>query len=407
MNKINRTLVKSQAKQLIKDKVFSLFLICIVVMILTGGVSAGINLNYNIDNYLDELQTNEYYSDDNYDGYSYGYGDFDDYFEDNFGFDYDDYYSQEGVNPFDSFDGSQTNNNFSNILVSPLRLSGISSGISIICFILSPLLVSLAGFFVLFIRRSSQDEFKLGESFANLFKVSFNATYLKKLVVFLLKNLFAFLWSILFIIPGIVYSYSTYFAFELMCDYPNLKPSEALKLSRKIIKGNRTELFTLDLSFIPWYLLMGITCGIAGIYVIPYVKTTKALFYENFRLRAVAEGRVNDDDFLSEEELKAKYNATDQSYNTNYYNPDINAGQGNYYNPNNNAQQGSYYNPDFNENQSGAAYNNSQAYYQPQENQNTASPAEENNNTSYYYSPPQAEQQENNADNGTDEMSQN
>ena len=45
--------------------------------------------------------------------------------------------------------------------------------------------------------------------------------------------------AILFIIPGIIFSYSAYFSSQIMNDYPNLKPTEAIKLSKKMIKGNR------------------------------------------------------------------------------------------------------------------------------------------------------------------------
>lgn len=80
----------------------------------------------------------------------------------------------------------------------------------------------------------------------------------------ILGGLFTFLWSLLLIIPGIVYSYGIYFANELMVDNPNLSPMEALKLSRRMVDGHRGELFRLDLSFILWWLLMACTAGIAG-----------------------------------------------------------------------------------------------------------------------------------------------
>lgn len=77
-----------------------------------------------------------------------------------------------------------------------------------------------------------------------------------------------------------------------MVDNPNLSPMEALKLSRRMVDGHRGELFRLDLSFILWWLLMACTAGIAGIYVLPYYKTTQALYYQNFRMRALATGQL-------------------------------------------------------------------------------------------------------------------
>lgn len=119
-----------------------------------------------------------------------------------------------------------------------------------------------------------------------------------------------------------------------MCENPNLKPTEALKLSKKMVAGNRGELFALDLSFIGWWLLTCITFGIASIYVIPYYFTTQALDYENFKLRALQEGKITEDDFLSQEQRAAKYAfAGAQNGNQNYN--DNNNQSNYYYNPNN------------------------------------------------------------------------
>ena len=119
-----------------------------------------------------------------------------------------------------------------------------------------------------------------------------------------------------------------------MCENPNLKPTEALKLSKKMVAGNRGELFALDLSFIGWWILTCITFGIASIYVVPYYFTTQALYYENFKLRALQEGKITEDDFLSQEQRAAKYAfAGAQNGNQNYN--DNNNQSNYYYNPNN------------------------------------------------------------------------
>ena len=85
-------------------------------------------------------------------------------------------------------------------------------------------------------------------------------------------------------------------------EYINQMWAEAMEIYRS---GN----FRLDLSFILWWLLMACTAGIAGIYVLPYYKTTRALYYQNFRMRALATGQLTEDDFLSEAERMAKYGA--------------------------------------------------------------------------------------------------
>ncbi|UKI22752.1 MAG: DUF975 family protein [Anaerotruncus sp.] len=80
---------------------------------------------------------------------------------------------------------------------------------------------------------------------------------------------------------------------------------QAIMLSKKIVKGHRSELFALDLSFIPWYLLCFAVFPL--IYVVPYVSTTQALYYENFKARAIQLGVVTEDDFLSDAQKAAKY----------------------------------------------------------------------------------------------------
>lgn len=47
----------------------------------------------------------------------------------------------------------------------------------------------------------------------------------------------------------------------------------------KMMKGKKMELFILQLSFIPWLLLCIITCGIAFIYVAPYMQLTYCKYY--------------------------------------------------------------------------------------------------------------------------------
>ncbi len=321
MNKINRPLVKSQARQIIKDKVFYLFIISIIVSILSGSLASNLKAVYNLDS-LDNEYNNynnfNYYYDDSQGGGNYD--NFGNYFEDG---------DSSGGNPIEDFqfDSSAASPEVSAVSVREYAesigtaLSGFSSLSFIISVIFTPLTVTLCGIYLSLIRRQPDEEFKLGKELGGLFKNSFNETFLKKLLVVFLRGLFAGLWSLLLVVPGIVYFYSSYFAYQLMHDYPNLKPTEALRLSKKIVKGNRGELFVLNLSFILWGLLCIITCGIASIYVIPYVKTTDALYYENFRLRALQDGRITEADFLSDEETFYKYNASSSPY----YTPGANA----------------------------------------------------------------------------------
>ena len=100
-------------------------------------------------------------------------------------------------------------------------------------------------------------------------------------VGYLLTCLFIFLWSLLFIIPGIIMSFAYAMVPYLLNKDHNLKGSDALKLSKQMMKGHKWQLFVLGLSFIGWILLDALTFGILGIlYVAPYQAQSFYNFYE-------------------------------------------------------------------------------------------------------------------------------
>lgn len=384
MNNINRSLVKSQAKQIIKDKIFALFVLSAIVIFLTQGLTIGVNVysgSDDIENLFGPKNSNGYTDNSNQntpeDFFKYFNGEQSD--DNDNSYDDDDSYDDgdsSSDNPIESF-GQSYNGSDTGITNTSVNTSSIGyfsdtgiRGLTVLSIVLSPLLVSLLGFYVILVKRDPSEQFSLGEEIKNIFKVSFDATYGKKLVVSILRTLFITLWCFLFIIPGIVYNYSSYFSFQIMCENPNLKPMEALKLSKKMVAGNRSELFALDLSFIGWWILCGISFGIASIYAIPYYLTTQALYYENFKIRALQEGRITEDDFLSQEEKANKYAF---------------AGAGNYYNPAQNTNE--QYTA--NQNDSANAY-----YYNPQQHTSDTGAAQtaanENageQNTSPFYTP--------------------
>lgn len=89
-------------------------------------------------------------------------------------------------------------------------------------------------------------------------------------------NIYIILWSMLFIIPGIVAAYRYSMAYFAMMNDPNLTVSQALQVSKQITQGHKMELFILDLTFIGWNFLVTMTFGILSIWVMPYMETTKA-----------------------------------------------------------------------------------------------------------------------------------
>ncbi len=100
-----------------------------------------------------------------------------------------------------------------------------------------------------------------------------------KFVGSLLVMLYTFLWSLLFIIPGIIKGYSYAMTPYILLDRPELSATEAIKESEKMMDGHKMDLFILELSFLGWIFLSMLTCGILVLYVEPYMEATRAAFY--------------------------------------------------------------------------------------------------------------------------------
>ena len=95
-----------------------------------------------------------------------------------------------------------------------------------------------------------------------------------------LKDLFLCLWTLLFIIPGIIKAYSYQLVPYIVKDNPELSAMQAIKRSKELMNGHKWEAFVLDLSFIGWYLLSILTLGILNIFwTSPYSESAHAVFY--------------------------------------------------------------------------------------------------------------------------------
>ena len=104
------------------------------------------------------------------------------------------------------------------------------------------------------------------------------------IILTLLIQVFVMLWSLLLVIPGIIKSLSYSMAFYILADNPEMSAMEALNESKEIMKGHKWEYFVLNLSFILWILLGVITLGLGFIYVMPYMRTTTANFYNSIKV---------------------------------------------------------------------------------------------------------------------------
>ena len=96
----------------------------------------------------------------------------------------------------------------------------------------------------------------------------------------LVMTVFVALWSMLFIIPGIIAGYRYRFALYNLCENPELGVMDALNMSKAQTKGYKLDLFVLDLTFIGWSLLCGLTLGILSIWITPYIQQTDLGYFE-------------------------------------------------------------------------------------------------------------------------------
>lgn len=105
--------------------------------------------------------------------------------------------------------------------------------------------------------------------------------FLKIIGLNILTGIFVALWSLLFVIPGIIAAYRYRQALYLLLDHPEMGVLECIRESKRLMRGHKAELFILDLSFIGWALLSIIP--FVSVYTLPYTESTYALYYSMLR----------------------------------------------------------------------------------------------------------------------------
>ena len=109
----------------------------------------------------------------------------------------------------------------------------------------------------------------------------------RTIVVGLLEMLFLALWSI---IPfGVLVKSSSYMLTPyIAADRPELSANDCITESRRLMNGHKMQAFLLDLSFIGWFIVGSLACGIGTLFVLPYVEAARAAFYEEIKENATA-----------------------------------------------------------------------------------------------------------------------
>lgn len=110
---------------------------------------------------------------------------------------------------------------------------------------------------------------------------AFDSNYKNICKTMFLRDVYIVLWSLLFVIPGIIKSYEYKMIPYLLSENPEMTAEQAFAESKKLMTGNKWKAFVLDLSFILWDIASAATCGLLGLFwVAPYKASTQAALYE-------------------------------------------------------------------------------------------------------------------------------
>ena len=147
-----------------------------------------------------------------------------------------------------------------------------------------------------------------GASYWNLFDGF--AMFFRIIWLYIVEGFFIFLWSLLFVFPGIIAMYRYRMAIYLLLEHPEMSVMDCIRESKRLMKGHKWELFVFDLSFIGWALLIGFVDGFGAslgitllgvsvlgyvgyVFLLPYMNLSYSLYYR--QLTAVPASGAGDE----------------------------------------------------------------------------------------------------------------
>lgn len=109
----------------------------------------------------------------------------------------------------------------------------------------------------------------------------FQGDVASNIITGILVTVFTALWTMLFIIPGIVKNLSYSMTYYIKAEHPEYNQTQAIDESRRIMNGHKMRLFLLRLSFIGWFILGALCFGVGTLWVAAYYKAAEAEFYRD------------------------------------------------------------------------------------------------------------------------------
>ena len=327
MGEWTRAKLKEGARKNIKKNYWTCVLVAFLIMIVSGGWGVTINLRDNIDKLFDKkierpimddqyayqpeqrvqeniIQTtyeyDEDYDDEYYDTEDKGHRDFKDFY---------DYYLR--------WIFSEKMMWFLAIMFVGMSIYFVISLVVSAC-ICMPVQVGGCRFFMC----NREDHSDL-----NHLLIGFQGGHYGNVVkIMFLRSIKIFLWSLLFVIPGIIKAYEYAMIPYLLSEDPGINSKTAFSTSKEMTSGEKLNMFLLDFSFFPWMILAGITGGIVGIFwVFPYMQATTAELYSVLREKLrYRNGRILGDNTLQyayaegyQNQAMGGYPYQQQMYNNN------------------------------------------------------------------------------------------
>ena len=144
--------------------------------------------------------------------------------------------------------------------------------------LVGPMGVGLASVFLSLAR--GDGEVRLERMFTDGFSQQFG----RNLLLGFLRGLFTALWSMLFVVPGVVKHYAYSMSFYVAADHPEYTWNQCMDASKRMTAGHKGELFVLDLSFIGWFFVGGLCLGVGSLWVMPYYNASWANYYEALKI---------------------------------------------------------------------------------------------------------------------------
>lgn len=127
-----------------------------------------------------------------------------------------------------------------------------------------------------FIALNKKENPMVGTAFTN-----FGKHFWGNVGAYILQAFYIFLWSLLFIIPGIIKTYAYSMTLFLKSKNPEMSANDAITLSQKIMDGKKWKLFCLEISFIGWIILSVLSLCIGFIFLVPYMSASRVAFFED------------------------------------------------------------------------------------------------------------------------------